>query len=378
MKKGIIQLQLIAFPLLFLLGISTPVYSQVIETDYFKSWTTWMVAFQNNKTNDGKLDKLFCIAFQDSLIDGVQYKKVYVGKHGSLLDYWGQEDTVLCYRQDGKRIYRYDNKYHSDIQIYEFGLSKGDVTTSCGFEMVVDSVFPANKLTDYCYFPDNVMAYRLLDEENPKYTDIWIDGVGSIKTGILIAPDLPANSSSSIVYYIRWRDGSIYFDLDTDEEKLVPFEAIEFTLDDYNIDDNWNDHYEFEFIEDTLHVFGQAWMVANNVNIMDCILNENTVNLEIIPVYRMGGVDNPNMYLFDVKLPGFNPGTYDIIYYEDNQKKDTTITCNGTTGIESPITSDTQPTGFDSNTIYDLSGRCLNTIPERGIYIQNGKKYIVK
>ena len=35
---------------------------------------------------------------------------------------------------------------------------------------------------------------------------------------------------------------------------------------------------------------------------------------------------------------------------------------------ETPVTS----------TLYDLSGRRLNAIPERGIYIQNGKKYIVR
>ena len=323
MKKSIILLQLIAFTWLFLLGISTPVYSQ--ETDYFQSWTTWMVAFQKYNTDDGKLDKLFCIAFQDTLIDGVQYNKVYVGKHGSLLDYWGQEDTVLCYRQEGKHIYRYDNKYHGDIQIYEFGLSKGDVTTSYGFEMVVDSVFPANELMAYCDFPDNVMAYRVRGEENPKYTDIWIDGVGSVKTGILKASDLPLNFSTSLIYCIRWQDGAIYFDYETENEKLASFEALRFTTDDYWLDENLSEHIDFEFIEDTLHVLGRTSLYGSK-NIMDCFIREdNVMNVEIIPVYKMGGVDNEDMYWFDAKIPGFKAGTYIMKY---GSQEDVELECS--------------------------------------------------
>ena len=372
MKKSIILLQLITFPWLFL-GLSTPVYSQYAETDYFQSWTTWMIALQKYNTNDSKLDKQFCIAFQDSIIDGDKYTKVHVLKHGNLLDYLEleQEDTVFCYRQDGKRIFRYDNKYHCDMQMYEFGLGKGDVTNNYGFAMVVDSVFPANKLSNYCYFPDNVMAYRVRGKENPKYTDIWIDGVGSVKTGILTATDLPTNSSSSLIYCMRWQDGAMYFDYNSEKEKMVTFEAVRFSIEDYLTEENLSENVEFEFIEDTLHVFGRTSLYVSN-NIMDCFIDEDSVmNVEIIPVYKMGGVDNEDMYWFDVKIPGFKAGTYKIRY---SYKNPIEVVCPGdATGIEELKNTDTQPKGFDSDVLYDLSGRRINQVPKHGLYIQNGK-----
>jgi hypothetical protein len=51
------------------------------------------------------------------------------------------------------------------------------------------------------------------------------------------------------------------------------------------------------------------------------------------------------------------------------------------------LKDDNNPNGIDSiatnttttdSAIYDLTGRRLNGKPERGIYIQGGKKYVIK
>ncbi len=62
------------------------------------------------------------------------------------------------------------------------------------------------------------------------------------------------------------------------------------------------------------------------------------------------------------------------IYDNEYLQKDTTLVCHGpATGIQDINKPQTLENKVD---IYDLSGRLLNTIPERGIYIKNGKKVI--
>ena len=45
------------------------------------------------------------------------------------------------------------------------------------------------------------------------------------------------------------------------------------------------------------------------------------------------------------------------------------------TGISDAQSSDIKP---QNSSLYDLQGRRLQTLPQRGLYIKNGRKYIVK
>ena len=77
---------------------------------------------------------------------------------------------------------------------------------------------------------------------------------------------------------------------------------------------------------------------------------------------------------FDVKIPGFNGGTYKIKYKDKNPVE---VVCHdAVTSIEDQTASDIQRERYKSNAIYDLQGRRLSQAPERGIYIQDGKKVI--
>jgi len=72
--------------------------------------------------------------------------------------------------------------------------------------------------------------------------------------------------------------------------------------------------------------------------------------------------------------------TYYISETFNDAKKITVVFEDGdnwpyTTGINE-IESSTQQTS--PSPIYDISGRRLNQVPERGLYIQNGKKYVVR
>jgi len=51
----------------------------------------------------------------------------------------------------------------------------------------------------------------------------------------------------------------------------------------------------------------------------------------------------------------------------------THIEYDGVTDIEVPTTCNTTP-----HSLYDLQGRQLREVPQKGVYIQDGKKYIAK
>ena len=80
----------------------------------------------------------------------------------------------------------------------------------------------------------------------------------------------------------------------------------------------------------------------------------------------------------DVRIPGFRPGTWHVYGYaaydgvnhtSDAIEIDTTLTCGDDTGV-APLS--VSPEG-EKTTVYDLQGRRLNAVPEKGMYIKNGQ-----
>jgi hypothetical protein len=70
-------------------------------------------------------------------------------------------------------------------------------------------------------------------------------------------------------------------------------------------------------------------------------------------------------------LSSYTPGVYTLTVENEYEKFVTTL--NLTTAIAS-----TPAPSQDKDALYDLSGRKLEHAPQKGIYIQNGKKVLVK
>lgn len=74
-----------------------------------------------------------------------------------------------------------------------------------------------------------------------------------------------------------------------------------------------------------------------------------------------------NKYFFDVKIPGFKAGTYQVGMPGRDYE---TLECKGPAdGIDVVKQG---AAGTDSRT-YDLSGRPVPSKPQRGLYIQGGR-----
>ena len=189
------------------------------------------------------------------------------------------------------------------------------------------------------------------------------------------------NNSVDPVLCIREEDGCVYVIKDEYLSVLNGNNFLHWEVGDTNYCPyKENDDGELLLYDFTMDV-GDSFMSVNGhndiyVDAVDLILLSNgesrrrlTLNNGCVIVEGVGCINSPGMLLcyLNPKVPddiGFLLGctagyTQDFRLYLDVKDM-----------------NDISTDGFGS--IYDLSGRPLNQLPERGIYIQNGKKYIVR
>ena len=123
----------------------------------------------------------------DSIVDGIKYKCLY----SRVCYVGGEKQCKLAYllRQDGDRIYT-----HTGNILYEFGLNVGESSQN-GWQVtaVGDTI-----LNDGIQRRFLKVKYQDTEHETTFATDIWIEGIGSLKTGIEKdkAPSIVGSSTS--------------------------------------------------------------------------------------------------------------------------------------------------------------------------------------
>lgn len=356
--------------------------AQSTNNNYLYATHVWAVVSDNLEENGADADITYCYTWStDSIINDITYRTVYLGHYhpGELLDmlYDGIYDSVLCYREDGKQIFRFDNALGKDVLLYDFGLKVGDETTILdGRRVKVTEELSADELENYCYsiYTKNnepPKAWRVCSVDDDTYEDIWIDGAGSLYTGLLLRSDFPKDVSLTTVFnptssWARY----------TPNDKIQPVLLQEYWRDpDY---ENWDRQFRVnvEFVADTLKISGISRFFPYT-HLFRCHLHDDEIIISAIPINPMCSlVDEYLTSKYEIKFPGFEAGTYTVKKEDErlwmDNLKDTTLVCQGpATGIQEINTS---TNNRNDNAIYDLSGRRLYTIPERGIYIQDGKK----
>ena len=273
-----------------------------------------------------------------------------------------------CYGYgDYNALYKsFDFNLKPGEQLERFDYSKYEVA-DCGLASAYEPYWSA-----YCS-DRRILRMHRLDAEGD---DIWMEGVGSVHTGIFEPSDF--NTGEVYVQSMFYgQDDCAFFSIDTDVFKSVPFKAEILETNDPIVEEiimdqfNNNTTFDIEFIDDTLHVSGALMgETRGSLKTLEAQIDDEVITLNITEptLYR---ITSGSPYRFDVKIPGFEAGRYKIRYQYNNPVE---VVCQGdATGIEELKNTDTLPTGFDTNAIYDLSGRRLNQVPERGLYIQGGK-----
>ena len=257
---------------------------------------------------EGKPGTLFTMADKDVVLDGQTYVQLTNGWYG---------DLHLSYmRQVGKQVFRYNPDTKTETLVLDFSLDVGDVfTTECGDRMQVTEVGSFEEYAKYFYTGDGVRRMlRLQGVDNPKQKDVWIEGFGSVYTGVL-PPELYAPYPE---IHQKWCSDTGNFAINQKNFKSIPFEAEELDRNtcDFLMAEATDEDMPFtcEFIGNDLHLSGYFYYTCSTSQYAELtIADGGMLNLSFV---------NPATYYpvatcmwpgyFDLIFPDFEPGNYHI------------------------------------------------------------------
>ena len=320
----------------------------------------------------------------DTLIQGRQYVRVVFGyeekedlyRNDFLLmsgirpDGETYPDTIY-YRQEGDKVYCLQAEGNDEILILDFGLEVGDEFTDANGETYVvkdtgrqesDKYFE----TLYFYQPKKL----ILLSTQTGMEDTWIEGLGSRNWGITpyflmerskVFSRLGLQPFHSVVSIAH--GGNLYLAPHVNTEN---YKAEMIDLFGRNGDGNDISVY-YEFIGDTLIIQGKEKSEHNDGSpYAECLINGNKVDV-MIKLYSNQDVKKECTYVFDIRIPGFKAGIYQVGM---PGREYVTLECKGPADDIDVVK--TGAAGTDKRT-YDLQGRPVPSKPQRGLYIQGGR-----
>ena len=258
------------------------------------------------------------------------------------LNYKEVPELNWLYRQENEKVYFYDDEKKKELLLFDFGLKEGDIFRreyeNSILEAEVIAVYDTTITENYWDTPYTARAIRLHGKApQTQFYDIWIEGIGSIKTGLY--PTWKASSSD--VYLLDFNtyggNGAYMLPFAPDVPQCIKMakitkEHIDFT--EYTPMGYPKEETRYEFVNDTLRVWGiNHYYWDYDV----CLIGgDNSIRFyEVEPqiqeeVYKLAK--------FEIKFPDFEPGEYTI--YNGSDGIDTTLVCKG---AEVPNICDFEP-----------------------------------
>ena len=333
-------------------------------------WLFWMSYYHNT---NGKPVVLNAFMKGDSIVNGRKYVKTIV-----------EETDTLLYRQEGDIVYWLDANLQNDVPLLDFSLHVGDEFTYSNDEKYV--VVETGTLKEYSernfYYNYEIFTPQMLRLRslNNGEEDVWIEGIGSVQWGIIpacLAENLRSCKEKDVKpdYARVIHSPCSEFNVNEADYKLQFFSLGE---DDFTIED-FKPVIDFAFINDTLHITGKA--VLNCLSsYAECRLDRVNIDVSIHQISEGAEPECAVGRIVDIKIPGFEAGTYQVGV---SGKDHVTLVCKGADDINK-IENEKMRNGVNENATYDLSGRqmvngkWLNGKLQKGIYIHDGKKVVLK
>ena len=292
---------------------------------------------------------------------------------------WYYEDSLFYLRKDGTKYFYYDSKTCLEHLLFDFDLKEGNAFTN-DFEGTV------YKVTDVRDTLVNDETLRLIELQNSNgKSDIWMEGVGSIYTGILPPQEKYKDARLLISRYFGyddyWLDGyPTFFYLDNYNIKTADMfvETLRWdkpveTMEEWEAYTEWKNaptDLNAEFIGDTLHIWGRLNTSCGLQSYAACELNGSQIVFRVYPIEFIPA-DCINKYEINTKIASFTKGKYNI---KLSWNKTIELECLGA----NPTSVKSISLPSQKNTFFDLQGRKLPSKPARGIYLEDGKKRMVK
>lgn len=272
-----------------------------IDSKYIKDW---QIRFM---TPEYGAEKLQLGIRKDTLLNGAMYQMVERGNNRVTID-------SLYYRQVGDKVYRFSEETEQDVLLFDFSLKEGDTFIAPdGEEWIVDQVDEAA-----CIAEHKSCAWVMKGKTDNTLKDIWQKGVGSVYTGILPHGEIDRTKLPRVAYCrqfdVEWLIYVHQFKLNEECYKVGFFrpESTDYATGAWGAN--------AEFIEDTLHVYGAMSLFPYNY-VTECWIQGNSIQVKIDDITNID-FDCLSMRNFEVKIPGFKSGNYNVVMYTsryDNQ-----------------------------------------------------------
>lgn len=337
----------------------------LLDFRYTKDWNIRMTA------SEFLSQTIQCGIIKDTLINETVYQVVEVKENDKVID-------SLFYRQEGNKVYRYAKEEKKDHLIFDFGLNVGEsFTANDGSIWIADSSEEEAKVGN-----NTGKMIVLKGKQDGLLKDIWFEPVGSLYTGILTNEDLEEKSFPQLIY-CRQSDAENpwLFNVNTPHYKNAFFqyqspgnkeEQSLFNEIREDVYQDKNDRLFVEFIKDSLRIYG-AMKINCYTYLLEARIRNKTVSLNVCDIHYGEEADCQSIYWVDIKIPEFEEGEYEVKY---NEHVLGTITCANE--VSELIFKEINQTNPTLSSVYDLNGHRLGRIPQKGIYLLNGKKRVAK
>ncbi|MCM1312723.1 MAG: hypothetical protein NC206_05370 [Bacteroides sp.] len=318
-----------------------------------KFFETWQMYGSIYDADGNIVEQLFnADARCDSVVNDVAYK-VLDCRFGKFL-----------YRVEGNRVYRLSENDRQEHLVFDYNLNVGDTFVGeYGQEMRVTGKTDTLIRHDIRRSLHKMITLESVDGTG--YRDVWVEGIGSVNTGLLTPVAVPELLSCKVAYAMM-DEFVAGFSVDSRNFKICPF----FMDEEY---EGEKAEVSCRIVDGKLHISGLLPMFCNHDQYLLCQLESNKANIRLadLPPY----VDCWGYHEIEVTLPGFDDyDEYTLTFRTIDGDIEVTVTAD----VKNGISSVAQDNDAGQGTVYDLSGRRLSGKPEKGMYIQNGKKYVVR
>ena len=282
-------------------GTVSTSYHPMFWGDIRKRWSGYCVL------KNGEEFRVPTFERQDSVIGGKTY---------SVIEYQGKDTLLFLERQEGLKVYRYDENTQAEVLMIDYSLNVGEeVEVDGGVRLrVVETGSAYEKYPMYGLRNSKMMKLQGVDDETLE--DVWIEGVGSIYWGVLprgMMDDVDKMYVANVSF--SFSEGNAAFPVNTERYKACLLSYRKLT--DAELDrveklgSEKREYLSYILEDDTLYVTGRLDLKSYDYQI-ECLIDGENVDINMYMIDVLDFFATPHLSYIEAKFSGFKEECYQV------------------------------------------------------------------